>query len=113
MTRFLAGHLLLAILTGCGHAVDATTLEILPERDLPVFRVIGPHPDDKDDLLAVSEDRKRLVRIDADGTEVDSVTFTGKELHSAMFRIDQERRAIAMIRPADGRVCWFGYDELE
>ena len=96
-----------------GHAVDGTTLTPLPDRDLPVSRVIGPHPDDNEDLLAVAADRRRLVRIDASGEELDSVAFTGKELHSAMFRIDKERRSIAMIRASDARLCWFEFDEMK
>ena len=96
-----------------GHAVDGTTLIPLPDRDLPVSRVIGPHPDDNDDLLAVATDRKRLVRIDATGAEKDAVAFTGKELHSAMFRIDKDRRSIAMVRASDARLCWFRFDEMK
>ena len=96
-----------------GHAVDGATLTPLPERDLPVSRVIGPHPDDNDDLLAVATDRRRLVRIDALGEEKDSVAFTGKELHSALFRIDKDSRSIAMIRASDGRLCWFEFDEMK
>jgi len=96
-----------------GHAMDGTTLTPLPDRDLPVSRVIGPHPDGNDDLLAVAADRRRLVRIDTTGEEMDSVAFTGKELHSALFRIDKERRSIAMIRASDGRLCWFRFDEMK
>ncbi len=95
------------------HAVDGATLTPLPERNLPVSRIIGPHPDDNDDLLAVATDRRRLVRINAMGEEKDSVAFTGKELHSAIFRIDKERRSIAMIRASDGRLCWFKFDEMK
>lgn len=95
-----------------GLALDPTTLERLEEHDLDVYRVIGPHPRRRSHLLAVHSDREQLVRLDARGEPIAAIGFSNKELHAAIYRIDQDTSAIVMSRAMDGLVCWFRFEDM-
>jgi len=94
-----------------GVALDANSLERLPDRDLDVHRVVGPHPNHANQLLVVTHDNE-LARVDRNGTILGSLPFAAHDLHSTLFRIDGKNEAVAMVRAHDAYVCWFEVADL-
>ena len=94
-----------------GVAFDVNTLERLPDQDLDVHRVVGPHPNKPNQRLVVTHDNK-LARVDSDGTVLGSLPFAAHDLHSTVFRIDGKNDAIAMVRAHDAYVCWIDVSDL-
>ena len=94
-----------------GLALDANTLERLPDRDLDVHRVVGPHPGKPNQLLVVTHEN-HLARLSRDGVKLGSVPFAAHDLHSTVFRIDGKNDAVAMVRAHDAYVCWIEVSDL-
>ncbi len=96
-----------------GVAVDADTLERLPDEDRDVFRVIGPHPSEEDEILAVDPARRTLLRLGREGEQLGTLTFTDADANAGLFRVDPWREQVLMVRSADARVCSFPVGEIE
>jgi hypothetical protein len=96
-----------------GLALDPATLDRLPDRDLDVHRVVGPHPN-KDNQLLVVTHANELARVNENtGVVLGSLPFAAHDLHATVFRLDGENGAVAMIRAHDAYVCWFEVADLK
>ena len=100
------------VLFVAGSAFDAATLDPIPDRDLDVRRVLGPHPRHTNQLLVITNDN-RLARVTEAGAVLGSLPFAAHDLHSTVFRVDGQADAVAMVRAHDAYVCWLELSELK
>ncbi len=95
-----------------GLAVDSRSLERRPDRDLPVSRLLGVHPETNDHLLGVSKDGTILLEMDRAGTVLYAQPHAATEQKAQTFRVAARQRAIITVRSQHARLCWFGFEQL-
>jgi len=95
-----------------GMALDTRTLSRRAEADLPVSRLLGVHPWDREHLLGVSTDGTVLHELERDGTIVGSHPHTASEQKAQTFRLVPHQDSIVTVRSQHARMCWFGLDQL-
>ncbi len=95
-----------------GRAVNAQSLERLPELDLDSALVLGPHPDDGVGMLGVGPESCTLRLFGADGQALRERRFASVTQPSLRYALDEQRRELVLVRAREGRICWFPLSEL-
>jgi hypothetical protein len=102
----------LGLLYVAGLALEVESLARRPDRDLPVSRLLGVHPDGAGHLLGVSPDRLSLLELNAEGRILGQQPFTDRSQHALSFGLATDPASILVAMGQDARVCWFGLDRL-
>jgi hypothetical protein len=96
-----------------GHAVDAVSLEALPERTLTASLVLGPHPDEGAGLLGIGPDARSFLLFDPRGHPVMRKGFATETYPSLRYDVDETRNELVLVRAREGRICWFPMADME